>query len=107
MKQLSMYLASSKVIKHVAKVFSDNRSQMEGIMSTDLIQKVPSKQRDKTKQWRHNHFGFLYKKLCIIVGIDYQDIHLTTYPENTHRWGKDHCTAGLQFNKTGLDRQRK
>ena len=22
--------------------------------------------------------------------------------ENTHRWGKDHCTAGLQFNKTGL-----
>ena len=23
--------------------------------------------------------------------------------ENTHRWGKDHCTAGLQFNKTGTD----
>jgi len=25
------------------------------------------------------------------------------YPENTHRWGKHHCTAGLQFNKTGTD----
>ena len=23
--------------------------------------------------------------------------------ENTHRWGKHHCTAGLQFNKTGTD----
>ena len=28
-------------------------------------------------------------------------------PENTHRWGKDHCTAGLQFNKTGTDQWRK
>ena len=27
--------------------------------------------------------------------------------ENTHRWGEDHCTAVLQFNKTGLDQQRK
>ena len=24
-------------------------------------------------------------------------------PENTHHWEKDHCTAGLQFNKTGTD----
>ena len=24
-------------------------------------------------------------------------------PENTHHWGKHHCTAGLQFNKTGTD----
>ena len=23
--------------------------------------------------------------------------------ENTHHWGKHHCTAGLQFNKTGTD----
>ena len=23
--------------------------------------------------------------------------------ESTHRWGKDHCTAGLQFKKTGTD----
>ena len=23
--------------------------------------------------------------------------------ENTHRWGKHLCTAGLQFNKTGTD----
>ena len=28
-------------------------------------------------------------------------------PENTHRWGKDHCTDGLQFNNTGLDQGRK
>ena len=27
------------------------------------------------------------------------------WPENTHRWGKDHCTAGLQFNKTGTDQR--
>ena len=27
-------------------------------------------------------------------------------PENTHRWGNDHCTAGFQFNKTGLDQGR-
>ena len=24
-----------------------------------------------------------------------------------HRWGKDHCTAGLQFNKTETDQWRK
>ena len=28
-------------------------------------------------------------------------------PENTHRWGKHHCMAGLQFNKTGTDQWRK
>ena len=27
-------------------------------------------------------------------------------PENNHHWGKDHYTAGLQFNKTGLDQRR-
>ena len=27
----------------------------------------------------------------------------STIPENIHRWGKEHCTAGLQFNKTGTD----
>ena len=29
--------------------------------------------------------------------------------ENTHCWGKDHCTSGsgLQLSNTGLDRQRK
>ena len=31
----------------------------------------------------------------------------STYPENTYRWGKDHCTAGLQFNMTGTDQLRK
>ena len=30
-------------------------------------------------------------------------INLSVQPENTHRWGKDHCTAGLQFNKNGTD----
>ena len=31
------------------------------------------------------------------------------FPENNHRWGKDqdHCTAGLQFKKTGFDQKRK
>ena len=28
------------------------------------------------------------------------------WTESTHRWGKDHCTAGLQFNKTGTDHKR-
>ena len=27
--------------------------------------------------------------------------------ENSHRWWKDHCTAGLQFNKTGFDQKIK
>ena len=27
--------------------------------------------------------------------------------ENTHRWGKHHCTAGLQFNKTENDQWKK
>ena len=27
--------------------------------------------------------------------------HLTSKSENTHSWGKDHCTAGLLLNKTG------
>ena len=27
----------------------------------------------------------------------------TVDSENTHRWGKDNCSAGLQFNKTGTD----
>ena len=37
------------------------------------------------------------------------DIHLMHasaaegYAENTHLWGKDHYTVGLQFNMTGTD----
>ena len=27
--------------------------------------------------------------------------------EKTHHWGKDHCMARLQFNKTGFDQKRK
>ena len=26
---------------------------------------------------------------------------------NTHHWGKDHCTAALQFNKTGTQQKKK
>ena len=28
-------------------------------------------------------------------------------PDNGHHWGMDHCTAGVQFDKTGLDQQKK
>ena len=28
-------------------------------------------------------------------------------PDNGHHWGMDHCTAGVQFDKTGLDQQNK
>ena len=30
-----------------------------------------------------------------------------TGAENTHYRGKDHCTAGLQFNKIGLDQKER
>ena len=31
---------------------------------------------------------------------------MTHEPErNDYSWGKDHCTAGLQFNTTGLDQK--
>ena len=26
--------------------------------------------------------------------------------DNTHNWGKDRCSAGLQFNKTKFDQKR-
>ena len=28
-------------------------------------------------------------------------------PEGTHHWGKDHCTAGLQLDKTVFDQKIK
>ena len=30
---------------------------------------------------------------------------LKTLAENTHQWGKDHCSAILQFSKTGFDQK--
>lgn len=37
---------------------------------------------------------FLYKK---VYGFSEQSQTLTVKPEDTHRWGKDESTAGLQF----------
>ena len=36
-----------------------------------------------------------------------QPVPQFTTPENTHHLGKDHCMAGLQFNKTRFDQKRK
>ena len=44
---------------------------------------------------------FVYFMYAILVR------KVMNWPENTHRWGKDHCTAGLQLNKTGTDQWRK
>ena len=44
---------------------------------------------------------FLLKFIC----FSFQGgVRFSNSSENTHRWGKDLCTAGLQFNKAGLDR---
>ena len=32
---------------------------------------------------------------------------LNDIAENIHPWGKDHCSAGLQFNQTDFDQKRK
>ena len=43
-------------------------------------------------------------ELCYIALLKIYDFdgpaRLSVWPKNTHRWGKNHCTAGLQFNRT-------
>ena len=57
--------------------------------------------------WPFNEYGklsFSYQKIENKLNLtEVCQILLNVQSENTHRWGKDHCMAGLQFYKVALD----
>ena len=56
---------------------------------------------------------FMYKNNSVINCYHVSRTSMCTYyktwvrSEDTHRWGNDHCTAGLQFNWIGFDQTYK
>ena len=57
----------------------------------------------------NTRWEYFVGRLLSSPSLGAQIIHICVVPNdrpvNTHHWGMYHCTAGLQFNKTGIDQK--
>ena len=76
---------------------------MHKMAAADFVNWIAKQQKSsRTKTLNFPDLHRIHPKRKGCAGVKgYQDGLVRA--KNTHRWGKDHCTVGLQFYKVALD----